>query len=894
MIFNRILIVLILIIGFFPKVLATHNRGGQILFEPVAGQPLRYKATIIICTNEGQNIADRPKIEIQWGDGEKDTLNRLTNPPTGPNHSLNYYVGEHTYPGYGSYTLSVLDPNRNAGILNIQNSVNTEFCIKAELVISPFVSSNFSPVIDDLPCPIQICPFKKWCYSPAAYDPDGDSLSYELITPSGSECLPMLAGANYWYPNNHGPNGNSPGYQGSISIDNATGIICWDMPTIIGEYNIAIKVIQWKRFNNTYAYMGYVMQDLQVTVVGLNLCQNDAPVITPLQDYCVEAGANINFTVTATDPNNNPVSIQNFGQPFFVQSSPATFSGNTQGTSPHSRNFNWNTNCTHIRKYEYPLTFISSDIPTPPNISQSNIAVVNIKVLPPAVTGLNVVLQPNNTMLLNWNPSACNNIKGYKIYRKLGNGPNPPNCCDDNTALAMGYTFVGVADGHNNTTYIDNNAFVLGEDYCYIVTAYMQDGSESCPSNEDCDHILMTVPVITKVSVGATDVSNGVDTLVWVHPQELDTSNLVSFFYRIYRSDGFTGANTLIHTTTATNLLYLQPTQFLVNNLNTVNTPHNYRVELEYSDINSVTGNGFSNNASSIFLSATPADNQITLTWQHNVPWNNFRYDVYRVTGVNNFIYLGTTTQKSYTDTGLINGVTYCYRVKSAGKYSSPLIPDTLYNWSQELCSAPVDLTPPCPPILSIESNCEIPVNDISWTNPNNYCADDVMSYTLYYSPTQDGAFSILATFNSALDTSFIYSNNISVAGCYYVTATDSAQYGNESIASNVVCTDNCPVYFLPNVFSPNGDGQNDFFIPFPYRFVEKIDLKIYNRWGTVVFETNDPNINWDGRNMVNGEMLSDGVYYYTCTVYTIRLTGTDPVDLHGFVHLYTNENKSK
>lgn len=889
MIITRVFILVSILLGLCHEILATHNRGGQILFEPVSGQPLRYKAIVIICTNEGQNIADRPKIEIQWGDGEKDTLDRMSNPPTGPNHSLNYYAGEHTYPGNGLYVISVLDPNRNAGILNIQNSVNTEFCIKAELVISPFVPANFSPVIDDLPCPIQICPFKKWCYSPAAYDPDGDSLSYELISPSGRNCLLMQLGGNYWYPNNHGPNGNSPGYQGTISIDNATGIICWDMPTILGEYNIAIKINQWKRFNNNYAYMGYIMQDLQVTVVGPSLCQNDPPVISPLQDYCVEAGANINFTVTASDPNNNPVSIQNFGQPFFVQSNPATFSGSVQGSSPHSRIFNWNTNCTHIRKYDYPVTFISSDTPTPPNISQSNVAVVNIKIIPPAVTGLNVALQPNNTMLLNWNANACNNIKGYKIYRKLGSGPPAPNCCDNNTALNMGYTLVAVQDGHNNTTYTDNGPFVLGEDYCYVITAYMQDGAESCPGNEDCDHILMTVPVITKVSVGATDVNVGVDTLEWVHPKELDTNGLSNFFYRIYQANGFTGANTLIHTTAATSFMYQQPTQYLVNNLNTVISAHNYRVELVHS-----SGNGSSNNASSIYLTAVPADNQITLTWQHNVPWTNFNYDVYRVTGVNSYTYIGSSNTKTFTDTGLVNGISYCYRVKSLGKYSSVLIPDTLYNWSQEVCATPVDLTPPCPPSLTIDNNCELPLNTINWTNPNNSCADDVMSYTLYYSPTQQGEYSILATFSSSTDTAFVYTNPVSVAGCYYITATDSAQYGNESIASNIICTDNCPVYFLPNVFSPNGDGQNDFFIPFPYRFVQKIDLKIYNRWGTVVFETTDPNINWDGRNMANGELLSDGVYYYTCTVYTIRLAGTDPVELHGFVHLFTRANNSK
>ena len=104
---------------------------------------------------------------------------------------------------------------------------------------------------------------------------------------------------------------------------------------------------------------------------------------------------------------------------------------------------------------------------------------------------------------------------------------------------------------------------------------------------------------------------------------------------------------------------------------------------------------------------------------------------------------------------------------------------------------------------------------------------------------------------------------------------------------SNVACVDNCPVYNLPNVFTPNDDTKNDLFIPFPYRFVERIDLKIFNRWGGLVFETSDTDINWDGTNL-NGDDLAEGVYYYACEVYEQRLNGTIQRDkgLSGFIHI--------
>jgi hypothetical protein len=63
---------------------------------------------------------------------------------------------------------------------------------------------------------------------------------------------------------------------------------------------------------------------------------------------------------------------------------------------------------------------------------------------------------------------------------------------------------------------------------------------------------------------------------------------------------------------------------------------------------------------------------------------------------------------------------------------------------------------------------------------------------------------------------------------------------GNRSVMSDTVCidSDTCGGYRLPNVFTPNGDDYNDYFIPYPYSSVEKIDLQIFNRWGMLVYKT--------------------------------------------------------
>ncbi|HEY6163210.1 MAG TPA: gliding motility-associated C-terminal domain-containing protein, partial [Bacteroidia bacterium] len=205
-------------------------------------------------------------------------------------------------------------------------------------------------------------------------------------------------------------------------------------------------------------------------------------------------------------------------------------------------------------------------------------------------------------------------------------------------------------------------------------------------------------------------------------------------------------------------------------------------------------------------------------------------------------------------------------------------------NWSEEQCGIPADHTPPCAPVLSVVSECESGLNNLSWNDPNLSCADDVVSYSLYYSPSPNGDFQLIAQVPSANITSFIHDSLTSVAGCYEIAAVDS--FGNQSAFSNKECVDNCPVYELPNVFTPNGDNTNDLFVPFPYRYVKDIDLQIFNRWGELVFATKDPAVKWDGRDVQSGKLCSDGVYYFTCKVNEIRLEGIETRTIKGFVQI--------
>lgn len=85
----------------------------------------------------------------------------------------------------------------------------------------------------------------------------------------------------------------------------------------------------------------------------------------------------------------------------------------------------------------------------------------------------------------------------------------------------------------------------------------------------------------------------------------------------------------------------------------------------------------------------------------------------------------------------------------------------------------------------------------------------------------------------------------------------------------------------IPNVFTPNEDNINDYYIIKPIENLSDFSITIYNRWGKKVFETNNINTSWDGRS--NGEYCSEGVYYYV-----IQYQKENETKLtNGFLHLF-------
>ena len=863
--------------------LATHNRAGEITYEHISG--FTYRVTVTTYTNLQAVTVDRCEVEVFFGDGTSAYVPRVNGSNCGGppacthcgvdidgNTKMNLYVIEHTFPGTGTFRITMEDPNRNQGVINIPNSIGVVFHIYAELIIFPSGLPNSSPRLHYPPID-NACRNILYEHNPGAVDQDvsnngsSDSLTYSLVTCLGNGGAPI---PNYTLPDlwPSGPNNN-------ISIDSQTGTLSWDSPKDLGEYNVAILIEEWRTKNGVAIKVGSVLRDLQINVASC--LTNNPPQILPIDDTCVTATETLLKEVTAIDgdllPGNGnyqTVELQAQGDPFEVQGNKATFPKKSDEIQV-TQEFKWNTQCNHIRAYPYFVVFRASD--NAPVVNLVDYLDWRIKVVGPAPTGINT--EPiGSGVNVTWDYSVCTNAVGYRIYRKEDSlGYVAPNC-ETGIPASTGYKLIGSTVGPGSTSFFDSdngNGLVSGQKYCYMVYAYFDDGAESYPSIESCATLRKEVPIITRVSVNSTNISIGSDTVKWSKPTDIDSTKYPGpYGYKVLRRDQTSGFTT-IYSSPINADLNLIDSVYVDMNINTEEMQYSYKIEF-YSDDSLV---GPSRIATSPWLKSKPLDNRIELSLDIDVPWTNYNMLVYREDNLGAFNLIGSDSSLVYTDSNLINGEEYCYYITTVGEYSDTALETPLINHSQIICAIPEDNQPPCPPQdLKVDSDCELFFNDLSWLNPNDVCdtTDDVVSYNIYYRPFQDGVSEVIANIQGANNTTYTFVDLESVAGCYNITAIDS--FNNESEFSNEVCVDNCPYYELPNIFTPGEDGQNDYFVPLiGWRYVQEVDMRLYNRWGEELYQTTDPALGWDGKN-TDGVILPDGTYFYVCIVYEIRLTG--------------------
>ncbi len=900
-----------LLIFFSDQAQATHIRAGEITTVRISD--LTYQITI---------TGYRDREGVEWGAGtlffghDNEQISLSTNDWFKTNldgeTEINTYVTTHTFPSTGPYTIKYLEANRNDGVLNINNggSVDVTFYIETQIVIDPIVGLNASPILTVPPID-RAAVGLIYLHNPGAFDREGDSLSYKLVPSKDRENSPV---PNFVLP-------NDPMFGGSrqdsnappiFTLDPLTGDIVWDSPALAGEYNFAFIIEEWRKIDGRYLRLGYVTRDMQVIVEETN---NKPPVLTIPRDTCITAGTTLEAFISALDPDGHDVKIEAFGGLFTsdIPNSRASLNPlNERQTNPAVSEFRWATTCEHVREQPYEVIFKATDFPPVPAPSLVDIQTWRITVVAPPPENLAAQLNPGREVQLNWDNYAdlCAGASSMQVYRKVGAFDFEPDNCETGIPQGVGYTLIAETDIDETGFLDDNNGQGLnpGAEYCYrLVAVFPQPGGgESYVSEEVCVQLAIDLPLITNVDISETSGTNGEINIRWTPPLEIDPVLFPPpYYYQLLRAEGNSG-NTNLQEVALNSAL---DTFAIDSNLNTLGLVYNYRVVLFSGGLGESNIVDTSAVASSVRLEPTPLLGSIELNWQADVPWSinaqNYPiHDIYRdnvdADDPGAFALIASVNVNqgglSYLDEGLSDQIEYCYYVLTRGSYNHPMLSgiDPLLNRSQKICAQPNDTIPPCAPTVSIELlNCETFLqnepcdysdfyNTISWADVEDAeCDEDVRSYEIYFSDSgADGSFELITT---QTGTSYTHLDLPSFKGCYFVIAVDRS--GNRSPASETVCNDNCPNYELPNITTPNGDGKNDVFqafyplSPTEYpdgydrcpRFVEKVNISFYNRWGKEVYnyESSGENsilINWDGRSF-DGQRVPAGVYYYLAEI---------------------------
>ena len=926
---SLILIVLLLCAGI--RGFATHLRAAEVTVEqPDCSKPRTFRVTVTVYMNTtsgtafgGNSLTDG---HINFGDGTIQLIpfvQPTVRPDLGTNVSVASYSVEHTFPSVGMYRINYYERDRNAGVVNLVNSFDVALSTYVDVYINPSLGCNTYPRLTIAPVD-RTCPGVAFFHNPGAYDDDGDSLSYALTVPASDINQPA---EGYRDPDNsafytaYATANETDDGPPEFFIDKVSGLITWNAPEIQGEYNIAFQIIEWRRdpVTETYQILSVTVRDMQIVVED---CQNRRPELIIPADTCIEAGTDLNKQILGMDPESNPVKIEAISDLFDLAAMPASVvpdpAAYVPSDPPAVMEFNWSTDCSHVREQAYQVVFrIIDDSPYGTNLVTYK--TWRIRVIAPAPEWKSA--EPdliNRHAVLEWEPYGCANAEKIQVWRKVGTAGYDPDICAAGLPGFLGYELVQELDA-GETAFTDTNdgkGLVVGARYCYRLLAVFPqpEGGRSYVSEEVCvGPILIDAPLVTEVSVTKTDGKDGAVRVGWWSPLEIDRTQFPGpYDYEVYRGEGLTAESPLVNVSGR-----ITDTTFTDTGIDTKNKAYNYRIVLysnaqnnpDYFPIDT------SATASTVWLEGDPGDERIILDWLAEVPWSNVAVENRR-----HLIYRGepgmgaaalelidsvdvTINGPHYVDNGEFEGMRidpgtqYCYRVVTRGSYGNDKT-GLLENSSQMVCLYPENDLLPCPPVVMVqgldcdafiqEQNCNDPElsNTLAWNAPAEGCRADIEWYNLYAS-TPEGEFEMIGT--QIRDTFYVDAGLTSLARCYRVEAVDGL--GRVSELSEMACGDNCPYFELPNVFTPNGDGCNDNFsawydpgsaggeeLPCAMtsvtrcpRFVKEVRLEVFNRWGQEVYSFSSASegtvhIAWDGKDN-DGEMLEPAVYYYIAQV---------------------------
>jgi gliding motility-associated-like protein len=250
---------------------------------------------------------------------------------------------------------------------------------------------------------------------------------------------------------------------------------------------------------------------------------------------------------------------------------------------------------------------------------------------------------------------------------------------------------------------------------------------------------------------------------------------------------------------------------------------------------------------------------EVTLVWVQDPAFTPQNYAVFKRPRAGMFSQLATTTTPSCTDPAFTPAEASCYRV----------------NY-QDVCgnNAPPGLDV-CPIVLTgtVQSDNSI---ILSWTAYEGW-QHGVHHYEL---DKFNASGTLIQTINTGVSTNYLDDMDDPMNQVYrYVVRAIANQAGLGEALSNEIEVIKEPKLFYPTAFTPDGQGpvQNEVFRVFG-RYVTAFELRIFNRWGELMFVTNDMEQGWDGR--FRNHDQPEGTYAFVARITdmvgrTFRVTGS-------------------
>lgn len=453
--------------------------------------------------------------------------------------------------------------------------------------------------------------------------------------------------------------------------------------------------------------------------------------------------------------------------------------------------------------------------------------------LPPSAPQIYYITVVNDhDIKIVWNKNTAADFVDYNIYRSNG-GP----------------LFVPVISKPlvTDTTYINNTGInVKTQSYFYNMDAV-----------DNCNYKTAISNTHKSIYLDATTLTQNSNLVSWSGYQGWPFG---SYVYKLYRSHSYGGTYSLYAQLTD------QDTTFIDANL--CDSDYYYYVEAIQSVTNFVSRSNIDFNHPPFYIPNLPLevfratvinDKDILLEWDTTgiVNTNSKLYLVDRLDANGVFQNIATVTSASYIDTKVdVHNKSYTYRVRMKD-YCGNINPGSNIGRS-----------------INLKATNDGYTVYLNWNAYGDW-ANTVDAYILEIYDQATQTFKVVTvlppTDSSYIDKKFYKSDT---ASCYRVKAVEALQATPDTSLSNLVCVFLPPNTVVPSAFSPNNDGLNDVFLAQGV-FIQNLtgkplidyDLRIYDRWGSLLFETNDFNKGWDGT--FNGRDCEIGVY-----VYELRATG--------------------